>query len=1180
MTVDFTHLHVHTEFSLLDGLSRVKQLVARAKELRMDALALTDHGGMYAAIDFYTRCKEAGIKPLIGVELYIAPRGMHQKEAKLDQSPYHLVLLAADRTGYRNLLYLTSQAHLEGFYYKPRVDKELLAKHAKGLVALSACGSGEVPRLLFNGNPEGARQAARWYSDLFGPGRFFLEIQEHDLPEMVPVNRELVTMSREMALPLVATNDIHFVEERDAPAQEILLCIQTNATLDDPKHLRLSGNGYHMRTQEEMSALFRETPEAISNTRLVVDQCNLKLDFDRLHLPEYTVPDGHTPDTYLAELCQEGLQRRYHPVTPEAEERLRYELDVIAKTGFPLYILIVRDLAMFARQQGIPFGVRGSAASSIVCYCSGITDIDPLYWELPFERFLNVERKQMPDIDMDFADTRRAEMIDYVTAKYGRDHVAQIITFGTLGARAAIRDVARVLNCDLSYVDRLAKLVPQVPDITLDRAIAETPELRAAYETDDLARRLIDTAKSLEGVARHASTHAAGVVISKDPLVHHVPLQRAGKGEEGVMCQYDMNVLEKIGLLKMDFLGLANLTILGRALETIRATRGETVDLQSIPLEDPKAFQLLSRGETTAIFQLEGSGMRRYIKELGPTTVADVAAMVALYRPGPMNAIPQYIAAKHGEVPVTYLHPILEPILKPTYGVLVYQDQVLFIARAVAGYSLGQADILRKAMGKKIAEQMKKEEANFISGARQRGVPEETAMAIWDQIEPFAGYGFNKAHAVCYAFIAYQTAYLKANYPSEYMCAVLESATGDMDKVATAIAECRRLGIQVLPPHINLSQAIFSIGQSDPAHAGAPAPIRFGLAAVKNVGEGPVAEILSVRAKSGPFRSVEDFCQRAGSTALNKRVLESLIKGGAFASLSPRKPLLDVLDRLLGIGQATQHALQVGQSTFFDMMPGDDAPILLALPSIPEADYQEILAWEKDLLGVYLSEHPLQKVAERLKDHITCLCGQIDVEMVGQKVVLAGMVTSARRIVTKKGDTMAFVQLEDVQGSVEVTVFPKTYQRTQNLWEPDRIVLLRGKVEARDDKIQVICDAAEEYANDSGAPASSGAVAEELPALLTAKPRSTPHAAPPPPRYFVHISLPRRTDANQARQDIALVAEVLSRYPGEDWFTLYVSNGSGKFQFRMPDARTRYCPELDRELVGILGAGSVTLDRV
>jgi DNA polymerase-3 subunit alpha len=1179
MTVDFTHLHVHTEFSLLDGLSRVNQLVARAKELHMDALAITDHGGMYAAIDFYTRCKEAGIKPLIGAEFYIGPRGMHQKESKLDQSPYHLVLLAADRTGYRNLLYLTSQAHLEGFYYKPRVDKELLAKHAKGLVALSACGSGEVPRLLLNGNPQGARQAAAWYSDLFGAGRFFLEIQEHNLPDMVPVNRELVAMSREMNLPLVATNDVHFVDERDAPAQEILLCIQTNTTLEDPKHMRLSGNGYHLRSQEEMSALFHETPEALANTRLVADLCDLKLDFNRLHLPEYAVPDGHTPDSYLAELCQEGLRDRYQPVTPQAEERLRYELAVIEKTGFPLYILIVRDLAIFAHERGIPFGVRGSAASSIVCYCCGITDIDPLYWELPFERFLNVERKQMPDIDMDFADNRRGEMIDYVTTKYGRDHVAQIITFGTLGARAAIRDVARVLNCDLSYVDHLAKLVPQMPDITLDRAIAEVPELRAAYESDDLARRLIDTAKSLEGVARHASTHAAGVVISKDPLVHHVPLQRAGKGEEGVMCQYDMNVLEKIGLLKMDFLGLANLTILGRALEIIKATRGETIDLRNLPLEDAKTFQLLSRGETTAIFQLEGSGMRRHIKELRPTSVADLAAMVALYRPGPMNAIPQYIAAKHGDIPVTYLHPILEPILKPTYGVLVYQDQVLFIAGAVAGYTLGQADILRKAMGKKIAEQMKKEQAHFISGARERDVPKEAAAAIWDQIEPFAGYGFNKAHAVCYAFIAYQTAYLKAHYPSEYMCAVLESASGDMDKVATAIAECRRLGIAVLPPHINQSQASFSIGEADPSHTGGPAPIRFGLAAVKNVGEGPVAEILDTRAKTGPFRSVEDFCQRAGATALNKRVLESLIKGGAFASLSPRKPLLDVLDRLVGIGQATQHALHVGQSTFFDLIPGDQAPALLALPDIPEADYREILAWEKDLLGVYLSEHPLQKVAERLKDHITCLCGQIDSDMVGQKVVLAGMVTSVRRFTTKKGETMAFVQLEDVQGTVEVTVFPKTYKRTEALWEPDRIILLRGKVETRNEKTQVICDAAEEYADESRSAARADSTSQDLPGILTQKPRSAPKSAPQP-HYYVHISLPRRRDVDQARRELRLVAEVLSRYAGEDRFTLYVANGDSPMRVHVPDAHLRYCPELDKELSGLLGPGSVTVDRV
>jgi len=1155
----------------------------------MDALAITDHGVMYGAIEFYTQARAAGIKPIIGCEVYVAPRSLRQRDPKQDQNPYHLILLATDVTGYKNLLYLTTQAHLEGYYYKPRVDKDLLAGHNKGLVALSACGSGEIPRLLLNGDYPGARQAAVWYKEVFGKDRFFLEIQEHNIPEMANVNRQLVAMSRELDIPLVATNDVHYLDKADAPIQEILLCIQTNTSLSDPKHMRMAGEDYHLRSPQEMAALFLEIPEALANTRRVAEMCNLKLDFNRLHLPDFAVPPGETPQSYLARLCWEGLHRRYNPVPPEAEERLRYELEVIEKTGFPLYVLIVWDLAQYARSRGIPFGVRGSAASSIVCYCMGITDVDPLAWELPFERFLNVERKQMPDIDMDFADNRRAEMIEYVTNKYGRDHVAQIITFGTLGARAAIRDVGRVLGYDLGYVDRLAKMVPAIPvGITIDMAMQENPELRQIYESDEQARRLLDTARKLEGVARHASTHAAGVVISKDPLVEHVPLQRAGKGDEAVMTQYAMGDLERIGLLKMDFLGLANLTILGRTLEIIKETRGQSIDLQKIPLDDPKTFQMLSEGETTSIFQLEGSGMRRYIRELKPTSVADLAAMVALYRPGPMNSIPTYIQAKHGEIPVTYPHPLLEPILKPTYGVLVYQDQVLFIARAIAGYSLGKADILRKAMGKKIKEEMRKEQANFLAGAKKQGVPENIALEIWNQIEPFAGYGFNKAHAVCYAFLAYQTAYLKANYPVEYMTAVLESATGDMDKVATAIAECRRLGIPILPPDVNKSKASFTIETLDSALAGSPSgpAIRFGLAAIKNVGEGAVQEIIAARERGGPFKSVEDFCRRVGGQVINKRVLESLIKAGALASLAhgdrrpaPRKPLLEVLDSLVSIGQTTQHALQVGQISIFDLLPGEDLPPLITLPDVPEATYREILDWEKEYLGVYLSEHPLQKVTMQLKGHVTALCGQIDAEMAGQPVVMAGMVTNVRRILTKKGEVMAFVTIEDLQGSTEVTVFPKVYKKTEQLWEPDRIVLLKGKVDFRDERPTVICDSAEEYQLEEQASPEKdrGAASQEESAAPAAGHASIQE---PPARHYVHIFLPRGLTQEEARSKMRAVAAVLKRYQGEDRFSLYVPNSHGQVCLRVPKARTRYCPELHEELTAILGQDTVKVEKV
>ncbi|HID87118.1 MAG TPA: DNA polymerase III subunit alpha, partial [Anaerolineae bacterium] len=751
----FTHLHVHSEYSLLDGLARIKDLIARTKELGMDALALTDHGAMYGAIEFYLAAQEQGIKPIIGCEVYMARRRMHQRVPKKDAKPHHLTLLAMDLQGYRNLIQLSTRAHLEGYYYKPRIDKELLAQHSEGLIVLSGCRSGEIPRLIREGQLEEARRVAAWFKELLGPDnpstgsghRFYLELQEHGEEDMVAVNRELLAMSRELDLPVVATNDVHYLLPTDVHPHEVLLCIQTNTVISDPNRLRY-GETFYLRSPQEMAALFAEVPEAIANTRAIAEACNLQLEFGHLHLPEFEVPEGYTPHTYLTELCQKGLRERYPVVTPEVEERLRYELKVIEETGFSSYMLMVWDIVRYARQRGILYGVRGSAAGSIVSYCLGITDIDPLATGLAFERFLNVERRQMPDVDMDFADNRRAEMIEYVAQKYGRERVAQIITFGTLGARAAIRDVGRVLGYPLGLVDRVAKQVPALPvGLTIDQALERSRSLREMYEKDDAVRELIDTAKSLEGVARHASTHAAGVVISRDPLVEHVPLQRASRSDSTIMTQYSMEPLEKLGLLKMDFLGLANLTILGRAVEIIKETRGVEIDLRRLPLDDPKTFQMLGQGETTGIFQLEGAGMRRYIQELKPSSLSDLTAMISLYRPGPMSHIPTFIRAKHGQIPVTYLHPALEPILKETYGVIVYQEQVLFIAQAIAGYTLGQADILRRAMGKKKPEEMKRERDHFIAGAKARGFSEELATEIFELIEPFAGYAFNKAHA-------------------------------------------------------------------------------------------------------------------------------------------------------------------------------------------------------------------------------------------------------------------------------------------------------------------------------------------------------------------------------------------------------------------------------------------------
>jgi len=1175
----FTHLHVHTEYSLLDGLSRISSLLARAKVLGMDTLAVTDHGVMYAAIEFYTKAKEAGIKPIIGCEAYMAPRGRQQREPRLDNNPYHLTLLAQDRTGYKNLIKLSTEAHLSGYYYRPRLDRELLAEHAKGIIVLSGCPSAEIPRLLLEGNLEGARRAAAWFKEVFGPQRFYIELQEHGIPEHAGLPRLLVELARELELPLVATNDVHYTLPTDVHPHEVLLCIQTNTSIEDPNRMRY-GESFYLKSPQEMVALFPELPEAVNNTVAIAEMCNLRLDFNRLHLPDFAVPEGETVDSYLARRCWEGLQRRYQPVTPQAEERLRYELAVIEKTGFALYILIVADFVDYARQNGILFGVRGSAAASIVCYCLGITDIDPLEWDLAFERFLNVERRQMPDIDMDFADDRRGEMIDYVVKKYGRDHVAQIITFGTLGARAAIRDVGRVLGVPLGIVDQVAKLVPPVPvGITIDRAMEVNPELRARYQADTMIRTLIDTAKGVEGVARNASTHAAGVVISRDPLTEHVPLQKpTGKSsnETVLMTQYPMEALEKIGLLKMDFLGLANLTILGRTVEIVRQTRGLEIDLQKIPPDDPATFQMLGEGETTSIFQLEGSGMRRYVKELKPTSIADLAAMVALYRPGPMQSIPQYIRAKHGEIPITYLHPKLKPILEPTYGVLVYQDQVLFIAREVAGYSLGRADILRKAMGKKIKEEMAGEQSGFLEGARKNGIDPGTALQIWNLIEPFAGYGFNKAHAACYAMIAYQTAYLKANYPVEYMCAVLQSALGNLEKVATAVAECRRLDIPVLPPDINRSGVNFTIEPAPGTKHGQA--IRFALASIKNVGEGAVGEMVNAREKGGPFQSLDDLSRRAGSQALNKRVMESLIKAGAFDRMARRSQLLAVLDRLISTSQTTQHARDIGQASLFDFMPSVVAVPLVALPDVPEVDYKEKLAWEKEFLGTYLSEHPLQKVALQLKDSTTTLCGEIDLEMEGQTVGVAGMITNLRRITTKKGDLMLFVQLEDLQGSIEVTVFPRIYEKTKDVWAMDRIVLVKGKVDVRNDRPQIICDAAAEYKVEGAGEQGSRGVGEQG-SRGAGEQRSRGAEEQRSTLAHLHITLTRSGDTAADMKRLQAVKDVLQRYHGQDQFSLYLRNGQEQVTLRVPQATTRYCPELEQELTSILGPGKVRVEQ-
>lgn len=1093
-TPDFTHLHVHTEYSLLDGVSRIDALLDRAKELGMDALAITDHGVLYGAIDFYLAAKERGIKPIIGCEVYIAQDSRFDRKGRSEKKDYHLLLLAKNIEGYYNLIKLVTAGHLEGFYYRPRIDKELLEQHSAGLVSTTGCMAAEVPQLVSAGDMAGARSTIEWYCDVFGRDNYFIEVQRHPIDKLESINQGLFQLADETGVGLLATNDVHYVDPDDHRAQDFLLCIQTNSGIDDENRMR-AGETFYLRSADEMAELFADHPEAISNTRKIAEQCDLEFDFGRIQLPEFEIPDGLTPSAYLRRLCEEGMQERYDEVTPEIKARLDQELEVIDKTGFPVYILIVWDIVSFARRQGIGYAPRGSVAGSIACYCLGITNIEPLSNKLVFERFLNIERAEMPDIDMDFADERRDEMISYVTEKYGEDRVAQIITFGTLAAKAAVRDVGRVLGMSYADTDRVAKLIPALPvGMTIDRAMEERAELKELYEGDDAYEQLIDGARSVEGISRHASTHAAGVVISRDPLADMVPLQYTSRSDKSIMTQYHMDALAKVGLLKMDFLGLANLTILDRAIEIIKQVHGEEIDLEAIPQDDPGTYEMLGRGETTGVFQLEGRGMRNYIKELKPTSVDDLAAMVSLYRPGPMAHIPKFINSKHGREPIVYPLPVLEEFLQDTYGVVVYQEQVLEIVRKVAGYSLGQADILRKVMSKKIPEMMANERAKFVDGAVENGLTVQEAEQIFDIIEPFAGYAFNRAHACCYAIIAYQTAYLKANYPVEYMTAILCSAMGNTDKVANAIAECRRLGLKVQLPSVNDSDIQFSVGIEDDERF-----IRYGLAAIKNVGQGAIQPIIEERRRNGPFKSVDDFCQRDHAAGLNRRTVESLIKAGAFDCLGKRSQILAVLDRMIGTAQKSQQMAGVSQGSLFDLMPDAAEFNAVLLPDMPEVPLKEVLDWEKELLGVYISEHPVQTAIASLSNTINAHCSRIDSEMEGQRVCVVGVVSNLRQLVTKRGDQMAAAFLEDLDGGVPAVVFPRVFEKIGQIWQDDAILVVNGKVDLRDDQPQLVVSRADVYVppeegstidNENGAPASpavSPPDASEVPGSQTAR---------------------------------------------------------------------------------------------
>ncbi len=1064
---DFVHLHVHSEYSLLDGLPHPKDLAARAAELQQPALALTDHGSMFAAIEFYDACQAKGIKPIIGVEAYLAKHRMKDRDAKEDRNSHHLLLLAENDQGYQNLLKLVSAAELEGFYYYPRVDHELLAQHSAGIICTTGCPSSEIPRLLSDGRKDQARRAFAWYRDVF-QDRFYVELQDHGIAEFAGLAQDLVALAREFNVPLVATNDAHYLRPEDAGAQDILLCIQTNTVVTDPKRMRMDGSDYYLKSSEEMRAVWRELPEALQNTLAIAERCNVDLSFKHYHLPVFPVPEGFTPETYLRRLCEQGLQQHYPDNPPDARARLEYELGVIHTMGFDTYFLIVWDLCRAARARDIWYNVRGSAAGSIAAYCAGITNLDPLKHRLIFERFLNSGRISMPDIDLDFPDDRRQELIEYTVQKYGKDNVTQIVTFGTLGAKAAIRDVGRALDYPLPEVDRVAKLVPGGPNVKLDDSLEKVSELKEIYDTNDYLHKLIDNARLLEGVARHAGTHAAGVVVADRPIVEYAPLHRPTKGDSTggfPVVQFEMNWLERVGLLKMDYLGLATLTIMRRTCDLIAQRHGKRYDLSNIPVEDPKAFDLLSRGDVTGVFQVEGAGLRKVLQQMKPNKFEHIVAAISLYRPGPMEKIPNYINRLHGVEAITYDHPALEPIFEETYGICVYQEQIIRMAVDVAGYTASEADLLRRAVGKKDKEKLLKEHDRFVERAEKHGViPREIADKLFNDVEFFARYGFNKAHAADYAVLTCQTAYLKAHYPIEYMTALLTTETGNVEKVGQLVNEARRMGFDVVQPDVNTSEVEFAIAPSNQA-------IYFSLSAIKNVGSGPVNVIVGARHPSagsggGPFKSLDDFCRRVDLRLVNRRVLESLIKAGALDRFGRRSQLLKVLDRMMAASQAAHQASDRGQLSMFGSVSaaaGLSADTFGTLPDEPEMPNRDKLAAEKELTGAYFSDNPLMRLAKSSHKDISHLVNQLDESLVGQPVTLAGVVTSSRVITTKKGDPMAFAQIEDPSGTAEITVFPKTYARTKELWRVEALLRVKGKVELRDGKMQILCESVNEY---------------------------------------------------------------------------------------------------------------------
>ena len=1172
MSADFAHLHVHTEYSLLDGFSRTKKLVQQAKALGMSHLAITDHGAMYGAIEFYKACKAGGINPIIGIEAYLT-EDMHDHSKRFSDDYHHLLLLAKNNTGYDNLMKLTTIANTEGWHLRPRIDKSVLEKYAEGLFVTSSCLSGEIPKMLLAEKTEAAYKTARWYQDVFGPENFYLEIQEHhgtfDDGQLSPqgrLNQLLYQMHKELQISMVATNDLHYVEENDANSHDILLCVQTGKKRDETKRLKFDSNAYYLKSPEEMHQLFIELPDALTNSVRIAEQCSVDPLAYKAQLPNYTIPpEYNSQEEFLRALCFEGVKEHFGEMTESIQKQLDYEINLIAQKGFMPYFLIEWDFVNYARSRGIRCSARGSAAGSLMAYTLGITNVDPLRYQLPFERFFNPERADMPDIDMDFPDDRREEVIAYVTHKYGEDSVAQMVTFNTMAAKASVKDVARVMG-EQEVGDRITRLIPTGPNVTLQGSLDSVKELNDLYKESRAVQQIIDQALKLEGAIRTTGVHAAGVIIANEPLEHFVPLQLRDPRDasKGRITQYEQAHLEELGLIKFDFLGLSNLTILDNALKYIQQSRSEDIVLEKIPL-DPvpgndeqsakrqKAFDLLASGETTGIFQLEGPKMTEYIKQLKPTRIEDIMAMIALYRPGPMDSIPDFIDAKHRRKKVTYLDPRLEEWLNESYGVIVYQDQVLFIAVGLAGFSWGKANKFRKVLSKKIVHEVQGYRADFVQGCIKNGVRKEIAEELFTLIEPFGGYGFNKAHAASYAVVAFYTAYLKANYTAEFMAATMTTEASDARKVANAIAECKRMGVEVLGPDVNHSDRGFSVENGG---------VRFGLLAIKGIGEGPIGEIVRVRKNGGPFKSLADFCTRVDPKFVGKGAIETLIKAGAMDSLADgkRHQLLDGVERAMQIGKSDRMAQERGMvSLFGDMEEITNAFEFTLNPDAEEISRKQLFQWEKELIGVYISKHPLSYLVDLFKKSVTHTTAEITEEIDKQKVIVGGAIREARRITTKKGDTMCVVQLEDMYGSIGVTVFPRIYEETAELWVEDAVVIIHGEVQVRRDEPGILCNKVEQV----------NAVEEEMNRK----------------QYQVWITLQLSgSDEKSISDDKLRVLDIyncIRDQPGRDHYDILVANGEWQVLLTPGDNTMHYSEKLHKKLEEILqGQGRIEITLV